>query len=66
MKINKNYVNFDTATNADKIREGLENGLKSVWGNAAEVTEVQVTRVFPRKDGSFAIQFVAVPYGCLG
>ena len=48
---------FTQATNEETMRDLMQPKLKDVWGDYIRLTAFRVTRVFPRKDGGFTIQY---------
>jgi hypothetical protein len=57
MKIVSRYQNFETAIDREQIRERFQTELKKRFGNDTEIIDLFVTRVFPRKEGGFTIQY---------
>ena len=51
------YQPLEFATDAARMRSLIEKELQRLWGNSTAIREFWVTRVFPRRNGRFAIQY---------
>ena len=57
MKIYSQNKNFETAIDAEKMREWFQRGSEKLQGNRISISKLYVTRVFPRKEGGLTIQY---------
>lgn len=57
MSIRSRHKNFESAIDKEKVRERFQKELVKYLGNDVAITELFVTRVFPRKKGGLTIQY---------
>jgi hypothetical protein len=57
MKIQSRYKNFEMAIDEERTRERFQKELIKYLGGGVEISDLFVTRVFPRKEGGFTIQY---------
>jgi hypothetical protein len=61
MSICSRHKNFESAIDEGKVRERLQRELSKRPGNDIAISELFVTRVFPRKTGGLTIQYELYP-----
>jgi len=57
MSIQSRHKNFESAIDKEKVRERFQKELLKRPGNDITISGLFVTRVFPRKNGGFTIQY---------
>jgi hypothetical protein len=57
MIIQSRYKNFEIAIDEERTRELFQRELIKYLGSDVEISDLFVTRVFPRKEGGFTIQY---------
>jgi hypothetical protein len=61
MNIHSQNKNFETAIDAEKMRERFQRELGKLQGNKISLPKLYVTRAFPQKEGGFTIQYELYP-----
>lgn len=51
------YSNFQEATDSTMMRELIQQGLQKLWGTEVILNKFQISRVFPRSESAFTIQY---------
>ena len=57
MKMSPLYSRLSSVVNSEEMRERIQKQLELKKGTSVELKDFQVTRVFPRSDSSFTIQY---------
>ena len=57
IKVSDKYSNFQEATDSTMMQGLIQKGLQKLWGTEVILSKFQISRVFPRGEGAFTIQY---------
>lgn len=60
LQVSAKYINFQKATDANLMQGLVQQGLQKLWGTEVILSKFQITRVFPRGEGAFTIQYYMI------